>query len=261
MLPRVNLVRGEGADYLLFSTDDLISNQIIKNGVWEGALIRTSDLFFQGVQKPQAIDIGANLGSYSIPVGKSLMRWGGSVHSFEPQRIIYYQLCANIFINRLDNVYAHHAAIGSEDGYVNAPCVDYGRSKNIGTFSLIEKHRAKNLHAFVDRYERTKITTLDSFCLDAAATIVKLDVEGYEINVLRGARGFLEQGRFPPILFECWQHPQFDHEREELMEAIHHLGYGVASLFADNFIAQHPSHPRQVEVRKSEKGVAISRTK
>jgi FkbM family methyltransferase len=261
MLPRVNLVRGEGADYLLFSTDDLITNQIVKHGVWEAPLIRTSDLFFQGVQKPQAIDIGANLGSYSIPVGKSLMRYGGSVHSFEPQRIIYYQLCANIFINRLDNVYAHHVAVGSEVGYVNTPCVDYSRFKNIGTFSLIEKHRAKSLHAFVDRYERTKIITLDGFCLDAAATIIKLDVEGYEINVLKGARGFLEHSRFPPILLECWQHSEFDREREELMEAVHHLGYGVTSLFADNFIAQHPSHSSQVEVRKSESGIAISRAK
>ena len=55
---------------------------------------------------PLVLDIGANLGAYAIPVAKKIASARGVVYAYEPQRIVYYQLCGNIFLNSLDNVHA-----------------------------------------------------------------------------------------------------------------------------------------------------------
>jgi len=55
---------------------------------------------------------------------------------FEPQRIIYYQLCGNIVLNRLDNFRAFNQAVGDSDGDIEMPEINYENNVNIGAFSL-----------------------------------------------------------------------------------------------------------------------------
>ena len=62
MLPRVNLARGDEADYLLFATNDLISRRLVQGGGWEPHLVQVTRTFTAGIQRPLVLDVGANLG-------------------------------------------------------------------------------------------------------------------------------------------------------------------------------------------------------
>ena len=81
-------------------------------------------------EKPIVIDVGANIGGFAIPVAKSLMDCAGKVYCFEPQRIIFQQLCANTFLNRLDNIFTHNVALGENNGTLNIPELDCSKSQN-----------------------------------------------------------------------------------------------------------------------------------
>lgn len=145
MLPRVNIVRTDEHDYLLFSTNDVISREIWEKGSWGNWENLVSRVICRNLEEPLILDIGANLGGYSIPIAKNIMPQGGRVFSFEPQRIIYYQLCGNVFLNRLDNVFTFNFAVGEEDGELNMPVIDYSRTRNIGGFSFDEYENRQNL--------------------------------------------------------------------------------------------------------------------
>ena len=82
----------------LINENDVIGNFIKNYGCWENHL----QTIYSKLIKPNSvcIDAGANLGYHSIQFGKL----SKTVYSFEPQSLIYNQLCANILFNDLDNI-------------------------------------------------------------------------------------------------------------------------------------------------------------
>ena len=84
-------------------------------------------------------------------------------------------------------------------------------------------------------------------------TLLKIDVEGLELDVLRGARRCIEDGH-PPILLEAWTLEAFAARREELIAYLRQIGYGLF-LINDEIIAQHPDHPRQFEISLADNSV------
>ncbi|WP_066801713.1 FkbM family methyltransferase [Moraxella oblonga] len=147
MLPRINLIKGRDADFLLSVNDTIISQHIYQHGVWEDHILNVSKLFLADIKHPWVIDIGANLGAFTIPIAKHIAPYGGVVSSFEPQRVVYYQLCGNIFLNRLDNCYAYQYALGEQDKLIDIVEVDFNQASNVGAYSLKAEYTAlENIH-------------------------------------------------------------------------------------------------------------------
>ena len=230
MLPRVSLVRGDDVDYLLFSTRDAVSSSVFFNGSWASPLLAISRLFYQGINNPFIMDIGANLGVYSIPVAKDIQAQGGLVYAFEPQRIIYYQLCGNVFLNRLDNVHTYCKALGDEEGLIQLPAIDYNKSANIGGFSIDESIRdiTHSVETIKDKFEpEIPMVKLDNVNVPSSPCLIKIDVEGLELKVLSGGQQFLEKHSYPPLLLEAWSNDWFEKDRKELLDFIEGLGYEI----------------------------------
>jgi FkbM family methyltransferase len=249
MLPRVNVVRTDRADYLLFSTNDAISRTIYANGTWAEPLLDISRMFYSDAEAPLIIDVGANLGAYSVRVAKDIATQSGCVYSYEPQRIIYYQLCGNVFLNRLDNIYAFNMAIGEQDGSLLMPSIDYDTSANIGGFSFDQESNERLKPVGLNSNQKSSevaVARLDSLTFPGAPALVKIDVEGLELQVLKGARGFLEEHSFPPLLLEAWTADWFSDRRQALLDFLSILGYEYFSIH-DELIAQHPKFPRQIK--------------
>jgi FkbM family methyltransferase len=258
MLPRISKVECLEADFLLFSSRDLISNTLFRTGQWEWHLIELSRFIVSVVDRPLILDVGANLGAYSIPLARHIQSVGGEVIGFEPQRIVYYQLCGNIILNRLDNYYAIQSAVGQELGEIEIPEFDFTEAHNIGGFSIDVKFRQLNgTESFIKNQSarRVPLVTLNSLILERPPSLIKIDVEGHELRVLLGANEFLDRNSYPPILFECWSEPWFDSERHELLSHIVKLGYEVVKIGLSDYLAQHPRHSRKVKFDLDPNGV------
>jgi len=186
--------------------------------------VAEQDLFAQVVRPGSlVVEVGANIGAHTIDLSR-LVGADGEVHAFEPQRIVFQTLCANLALNQCTNVFAMHAGVGAKSGSVMVPAPDPATRNNFGGISL---------HG-VTAGERVPIVTLDSLDLPVCH-FLKADVEGMEIDVLNGATQMIEMYR--PIMF--LENDRADRS-EELLTRVFDLGYQpywhLAELFnAANF--------------------------
>jgi len=133
------------------------------------------------------VEVGANLGAHTIPLAK-LTSPQGAVVAFEPQRITYQALCANIALNNFIHVFANNAAAGNTLGRLRVPLLDPTQEQNFGGINLI----GHDVGEYVD------VVTLDSIEL-TACRLIKADVEGMELDVLQGAVNTIR--KFAPALY------------------------------------------------------------
>src|SRR4051812_3357049 len=75
------------------------------------------------------VEVGANIGAHTVWFGKHTSG-GGAVVAFEPQRLIFQTLCANVALNNLTNVLTFQQAVGDTRGVVQVPVLDPRASHN-----------------------------------------------------------------------------------------------------------------------------------
>lgn len=201
---KISIFENNGFNFLLSHGPDLISKYLREGSAWDPRNIQISKKLIEGIESPVLIDIGANLGAWSVPMTSWVKERNGVVYSFEPQRPVFYQLCANLLCNDLINCYANNIAVGDFVGVIDIPLLDIFNCNNLGALSLSEKIRQqqgwiKN----TQKKESIKISTLDSLKLPKA-NLIKIDVEGMELEVLKGGKNWIKQSENPPILLEVW---------------------------------------------------------
>src|SRR5690606_15647741 len=142
------------------------------------------------------VDVGAHIGTFAVPFGRKVGP-GGSVIAFEAQRLIFNNLVANVFVNQLNNVRANNIVCGREPYFLNLLETDGSKSRNSGSFSIETSVRQGRGWNFV----RAEPLDLLLQGLPKLA-LVKIDVEGYEAEVLSGALQTLRRLR-PVVHCEC----------------------------------------------------------
>jgi FkbM family methyltransferase len=190
----------------------------------------------------KVLDIGANLGSYCIPLAKKYPNL--DFYAFEPQRIISYQLAANTIINCLDNVNIIANAISDKCDRLNPILPDYAIEGNIGAFSIDEEVRKNDYEC----NSKGKIQEIDTYPLDdyvfTNVKLIKIDVEGHELEVLRGAKLTIEENNYPPIIFETWTWKSwYQEKRIAVFDCLKSHGYNILEI-GENNIATHPNHEK-----------------
>jgi FkbM family methyltransferase len=167
------------------------------------------ELFAQVIRPGQfVVEAGANIGVHTVPLAR-LVGESGQVHAWEPQRVVFQALCANVALAGLTNVRCHHAAVGEIAGEIVIPPLDYRRANNFGGLGLGEFTQG----------EKVALVTIDSLKLPACH-FLKADVEGMELAVLRGARATIE--KFRPLLYVESDRPD---KSTPLVRHIRELGY------------------------------------
>ena len=268
MLPRVDLIKEEEWMWLLLKNNDHITEFIRKHGYWGRTESSIAKAFLMNRENTHVLDIGANLGGFSLPIGHFINKLGGKIYSFEPQRIVFQQLCANIFINRLDNVHTYNLALGDEDCEIAFPELNMWESQNVGGFSISQEIR-ENLISEVDanqsfsNRETNNIFTvsqrkLDSMHFDFAVNLIKVDVEGYEYEFFIGAQDTIIRSNYPPIIFELWEGKSWYEEKaQRTKQILSDLGYGFAQ-FGREVLAQNPKHAVQCLVKRDGHNITLS---
>lgn len=157
-----------------------------------------------------AVDVGANVGAHTVALAR-LVGPRGTVVAFEPQRVIFQALCANVAINSLPNVFCYQSAVGERAGAMVVPPLDPTTEQNFGGFGI----------SGYEQGEPVNIVALDDLPL-RRCRLIKVDVEGMELGVIRGAASLIQ--RCWPILYVENNRPD---RSEELVRHIYALGYDL----------------------------------
>jgi FkbM family methyltransferase len=171
-----------------------------------------------------AVDIGANIGLYTLVMGK-LVGPNGKVVSFEPASESYQALLDHICRNGLAEIVEPHMMIvGNKTG--DCEFIEDGVR---GTNRVGDSHSQGTIARIVKR----RVVTLDQIICGNGflPDLIKIDVEGYEMDVLEGSQEILTE-KHCPIL--CELHPGYwktmNISSENLIELSRKLGYGLFEL-------------------------------
>jgi len=168
------------------------------------------------------VDIGANFGAYALALSRFVGPYG-KIHAFEPQRIIFNMLAGSVALNSLTNVFCHHMALGDREGKLEIPQFNYSRALNFGSIEFTAEQReplTQRRRHDPRRIEYVPLSTLDRFEFDYVH-MIKIDVEGMEMQVLDGAINTIRRCR--PVLYMEF----LKSDRAALQQRIADLGYEV----------------------------------
>jgi FkbM family methyltransferase len=176
----------------------------------------------QGISPKTVIDVGANVGQFAIACANIFP--DVTVHSFEPEPKSLSRLKQNV--TKLDRVHVHPIALGEKCGEVNFHVNSHSHSSSF--LALGERHR----RAFPSAREidtiKVRVSTLDreieSVSLQSPA-LLKLDVQGYEPQVLEGAVETLK--RVDHVLLEVSFRPLYEGEKTfmDIARTMQHRGF------------------------------------
>lgn len=160
--------------YIYFGFSELSRKKLYKQ-------LRKGDVVF---------DVGANVGDVSLNFSK-LVTEMGEVHSFEPDPINYKRFEDNLNKNKLNNIKPNNLGVGNLPGVFYIASVKEG---NKGMNRIVDEKNSNT--------RKINVTTIDNYVKENNITkinLIKIDVEGFEHNVLLGAKESLI--RFKPKFF------------------------------------------------------------
>ncbi|MGQ0653671.1 MAG: FkbM family methyltransferase [Betaproteobacteria bacterium] len=204
---------------------DLIKDRLRRGEVWEADLQR---LFSQHV-KPDStvIDAGAHIGAHTVVLARHAGP-AGRVYAFEPQKKLYRELVFNLRLNGAANAVPLRFALGRGAGVIEMSPTVAGNEGSTGVGA---------------GGDRAELRSVDSFGF-RQVSFMKIDVEGFEDEVLEGARLTIARFR-PAILIEIqgghWFHesapPEIRAKVAHTKKLLEGMGYKVDRLRGYDYLA------------------------
>ena len=183
----------EGFDLWIDPNDEILSRSIVYDKIWEP---ETTKLIKNIIHEGNiGIDLGANIGYFTILMA-NLVGTSGKIISFEPEPHNFEILQKNIQQNHLENVIPEQSAVGDTDGKIKL----YLSNTNSGWHKVFPTQ-------FID-YEVSEknidvnICSLDKVFFEKKIDFIKMDVEGYEWNAIKGGKHILEENQDVKLIFE-----------------------------------------------------------
>lgn len=188
--------------------DKNIENVIYERGVYE---LGTVSLIRQLLKEGDVfIDVGANIGFLSmvaaVTVGKK-----GEVLAFEPVPSTYDLLVANRELNGFSQLQTFCIGVGSKSETVTIQTEEQNR----GGASIVNKHGGSGI--------KIQVKKLDELITSSPVSLVKIDVEGYEFEVLKGAEELLKRDR-PALIVEYSSNRENSVDSLKMFKWIQELG-------------------------------------
>jgi FkbM family methyltransferase len=222
LAPHLRLVQARHGHFFVMSNDTYVGRSLIAYGQWTENEIDVIRRFLQ--PNHNVIDVGANIGSHTIPLAKTVSK-GGQVSAFEVQPRIFQLLAANVTINGLTNVRLFAAGCSDQPGTMRFPSLDYDADNNYGGLKISAIEALAAAASERQPLRGTQPVPLlrldDAYDLDRLA-LIKIDVEGMELAVLRGAERIVR--RLRPVLYV---ENEFADLSEALLRYLSDLDYDV----------------------------------
>lgn len=183
------------------SNDQVISRNLIEKGAWaQDDINLISQLLINRKKSKEEIffyDVGANIGTHTVGVYKNLNGLV-KIRAFETQREIYNILCGNVAINNISNTFLHNNAVSEvSNADLEIKLLNYNELNNFGALELIPPINSDQQNVNYVGSEIIKTVSLDDYM--EGVDLIKIDVEGMEDKVLKGAIGLIE--KYSPMFF------------------------------------------------------------
>lgn len=222
-------IRYDALDKLFYLLEDpkKILN-VMRTGTFSAASYIMCSRLSNVIEIPELIiDVGANVGQFSSSVANFFPK--AEVHSFEPIPECYQALLKNT--EKLPHIKAYNFAVGYADENINFFInADVQASSALRTSEL-------RMEIFPDKYEVGKIE-VEQKCLDTVYAgrnlgkncLLKMDVQGLEVSVLKGAVNVLSGIRY--ILLEAAVNPMYEGEvrLQDMITFTENLGFTLRSI-------------------------------
>lgn len=196
--------KGIARDLFIYSKRENMSTDLIKTS----GIIKPGDV---------VLDLGANIGYYAL-LESAIVGPDGKIFAVEPSPLNYRVLKENINLNGCTNIETFSIAMGDYNGKARMFV-----SNRSNWSRLVEK----NLEDQIDETVMVDISTVDEFLKGRLRpSLIRMDVEGYEINILRGMKQTLKNDRLS-IFVEF--HPTLMSEQEctESFDILEENGFEV----------------------------------
>jgi FkbM family methyltransferase len=186
-----------GGSRMLVGTSDLIGRVLAVSGIWEPPVTMT----FREILQPGdvCVDVGANIGYFTL-LASRLVGPDGRVYALEPSGEAHAMLLANLNRNAATNVTALDVAAGAGDGESE---LYYAHPRNRGASTLRAEAAVSEEEG--SRTALVRVRALSSVISEADVPrlrLVKIDVEGFELEVLRGLAPLFDHGARSVIVVE-----------------------------------------------------------
>ncbi len=210
--------------YLPDRRDCLEQGIIVENKFFECDMLDQINILLD--ENSVVLDIGANIGNHTLYfLNISKVK---KVYSFEPQKYICGVLKKNVEINNLE-------------GKVHLTNIALGESESRKKINIPKKRLLRlnyGCAAMLEEKGDTKVLPLDKIKIKEKIDLIKIDTEGFEAKILRGARKTIERDK--PIVFIEVMPNNVDFVREYFRS----LGYEQPSIMsshsaADDYLFTH----------------------
>ena len=186
-----------------------------------GMMGRDEREFLEKTIRPgmQILDVGSNIGLYSIILAR-LAGPEGRVTSFEPDLELFTVFRRNCELNGIVNLTAHQLALGSARArlLLNKMIVNSG-----------DNHLGATPHVLFREAIAAEVVSLDEHLPNLPVDFVKLDVQGWELEALRGMRRMLTANRNVKIYFEFMPQncPRAGSSYDDLLDYLQSLDFQI----------------------------------
>jgi FkbM family methyltransferase len=211
-----------GLHFYIDLPNDLIKGELFQGKAWE----KITDTLVKRYAKPGSVvlDIGAYVGTHAMFMSKCVGPQG-KVYAFEPQPKSFRELFMNMKLNNISNAFLKNMALGKEEGKVELSLIPQGNEGMASCYG--------GSGVFVE------MNTLDSFKLNNIS-LIKIDVEGMEDEVLAGGMKTIQKNR-PVLIVEILGrrgreavYPRSQAKIQQTIKTLKSWGYRVFR-YDDNF--------------------------
>ena len=214
-------LKATGGGQLLCHLDDWIPWNVYIHGCY--AREQHCERAMLGLLQPgqTVFDVGANVGYYTVQFARSVQS-GGQVHAFEPVPGTHQTLRHNLALNQLSNVVPNAVIASADCEEREIHICDYSTgncSVEVGT-GPTQRIPSISIDSYCDRHGIQQID------------LIKIDVEGHELQVLKGMAGLLAAGRVAHLFLEM-NSDALSHAgttNAEVAEFLQQLGYSATSI-------------------------------
>ena len=217
----------DGFKFLVFYPEDIQQSWWANHRYYEEEMIK---FILDNYKKGIFIDVGSSIGNHTMAFSKV----ADKVHSFEPYFGTFFQQLLILHVNNIKNVEPHSVSLGNTHGTKK---FYFDKKSSGGGFTDDERGE------YV-----VPIVKLDDFNFENI-TLIKIDVEGYELEVLKGSIKSLKKWK-PDIFIECSTEKMLK-DVTEILEPLGYKQYEKVFNFTPTYLFS-TNLDREFKVRKND---------